>query len=649
MDISGLPLSELVVAVVSIGGTILGSRLLDRRKEIREVLEKRQLRIRSVIAALSELNHDLQVLENEFKPTDEELPRIARMFATLIQDSIDLDQKKILEWETDLNNAISEVKTIDVALYIRLLGEKKDFRNFFSRILIPYLSDYRAKDPSNKPELISFAIREFLNDLRATILGLSKELPIKERKAVAAEIIQLEAIPMHDDAVQIEIFELITKAIPFEISPPIEEKDLKWLNEKSENPALHVVLDHLQNFLPLLPGLFEKILFGNIASTLAPLLKTNDDGLNDWFITNSEEAEEIERYFSEFFFTDEELNAFVGNKEFGKLLIGIGKRFGFELPFKYRRCLIALQNGIVDANQLIAFLRDNRIPIVDHNVVHTVPFLPLGYNIEFEKSAQYERYIALSERLDGLTENVFFHGMTKDEITECEKSIGYLLPPYFRDFLLVFGVKQDLLPWLNWTDGEFLIAGMPLPEMDHGRFFIVGRRTEFGLFFISFSDPDSDMVYRLDFENGKQLIEMGSLPDLLETAVEEAIANYDSRSPNSEKIRKVELNFYSEDYDEVITPILDHLKMDELPAFEFRELANDVAIWKAELRFEGRSIEIQKHESFDPKFYPKFFLTLSEPITDLKSHSFVDFLRGCYKELQIKSHFLEYDFRKTLP
>ncbi|MBL0020480.1 MAG: hypothetical protein IPP17_29595 [Bacteroidetes bacterium] len=114
---------------------------------------------------------------------------------------------------------------------------------------------------------------------------------------------------------------------------------------------------------------------------------------------------------------------------------------------------------------------------------------------------------------------------------------------------------------------------------------------------------------------------------------------------NSEKLRKVEFHFFSKDYDQVITPILDHIQAEELPAFQFDCIEHDVAIWKADLHFEGKTVTMQRQEGFDATQFPRYFLTMTEPVTDLKTGSFIEFIRNCYKGDGDRHAVLEYDFR----
>ncbi len=644
MDISTLPLSELIVCVVSVAVTVLGTRLLDRRKEKREALERRRERIRIIVASFTDLEADLQSLEADFEPTDTALPRIAMLFIPLIQENIELDEAKILQWQSEFEKALADIKTLDVALYMRLLEEKRDFKGFFQMVLIPYLTQYRQTQ-KERPELISIALTGFLRELRETILGLCKELSNKEQLEMIAQLGSLDQHPSTDEDQQLQILELITFAVPIPLEKPIDSADLKWLNEKSENPALAILIDRAAELLPHLPGLLEKVMFGSFKSLIGPLMNMDSDSLKSWFSIDSEKESEIERLFENFLFTEEEQRAFVGNKEFSRLIVGIVQRFGVAVPFKYKRYLVGLQQGWITANQLIAYLRDGRIPVLPNKVHHTVPVLPDGYSRAVGGTESHSFYLEQRSRLENFDDRIFYHPMTVSEIYGSEAKIGYPLPPYFRDFLAVFGVKQDILPWLLWTDGAFFIPGGLLPEADQGRFITVGRLTGYGLYFLNFSNPNDQMVYKLEFEENKRLVPVGLFPDLVKKGIDEAIEMYQERTLNDEKIRKVEFHFYSKDYDAVLTPILDHIQAEDLPEFRFDTLENDVAIWKTTLQFEGKTVELERHEGFDDVIYPKYFLTVTEPITDLKSGSFVEFIRGCYKEKEIKLEFLEYDFR----
>ncbi|MBL0020483.1 MAG: hypothetical protein IPP17_29610 [Bacteroidetes bacterium] len=111
------------------------------------------------MATLSDLEDDLQSLEAEFESMEGGMPHIAKLIAPLIQDTIELDESKIRNWQQSFEAALGDIKTLDVALYMRLLQEKRDFTGFFQRVLIPYLERYRPTQ-KERPELISMALKD---------------------------------------------------------------------------------------------------------------------------------------------------------------------------------------------------------------------------------------------------------------------------------------------------------------------------------------------------------------------------------------------------------------------------------------------------------------------------------------------------------
>lgn len=478
------------------------------------------------------------------------------------------------------------------------------------------------------------------------MLELAKELPAKERSGIE-ETLEFEEEPIDpNDEMKSLALKLISDSIPIPLEKPLQIEELQWVEKESEGEALQIRFSKLFELIPLLPGLMEKVILTDFSKELPLLLSSEDEHWREWLSVDPEKEKEIEKTIREFRFTSEEEKLFKGDKKLAELIIAVSGRFGVSLPIKYRRYLVAIYQGWISPNDLISLLRDRRVPSLPFSRNHTIPALPEGYAKEIGKSGFLEFYLKEAERLTVHSDRVFFHPMSSEEILKTEEKTGYLLPPYFRDFLSVFGTKQEILPWMIWVDGAFGIDGNFVPESFKNTLYIIGRGTKHGQFFISFSEPLDPTVYLLEFGKEKSLVPVGQFTDLVKNGVDALIETYDDLRPNSEKVRKAVLHFFSGDYDKVIDPILEYIDADELPEFTFSKLEEDVVICHSEIQIKNRNIILERHEGFDPDEYPKFLLRLTEPLTDLKTDSFIDFFVRCYEEEDIFGFLTEEDFRE---
>ncbi|MBL0020482.1 MAG: hypothetical protein IPP17_29605 [Bacteroidetes bacterium] len=157
------------------------------------------------------------------------------------------------------------------------------------------------------------------------------------------------------EGTQLEVLELIASAVPIPLEHPIERKGSGMVGSEGRKMTSLNVADSLVELLVYLPGLMERVFFGNLKAMITPLILNQTDSLQEWLSIDDEKELEIEAAYEEFKFTTEEEATFVGNRDFGRLVLGIADRFGFEIPFQYRRCLVALEKGWISANELIIF------------------------------------------------------------------------------------------------------------------------------------------------------------------------------------------------------------------------------------------------------------------------------------------------------
>lgn len=53
-------------------------------------------------------------------------------------------------------------------------------------------------------------------------------------------------------------------------------------------------------------------------------------------------------------------------------------------------------------------------------------------------------YENIKQQLEPYKDIVFYYGLSEPEVTGIETEIGKRFPVYFREFLKVFGVRQDM-------------------------------------------------------------------------------------------------------------------------------------------------------------------------------------------------------------
>jgi hypothetical protein len=83
-------------------------------------------------------------------------------------------------------------------------------------------------------------------------------------------------------------------------------------------------------------------------------------------------------------------------------------------------------------------------------------------------------YLDIKRQLEPFNNKVFYFGLTETQVIDIEQEIGQTFPIYFRDFLKVFGVRQDLVFGLLRNEIDFIERTNYLPNDIKKSFILIG-------------------------------------------------------------------------------------------------------------------------------------------------------------------------------
>ncbi|ACU60960.1 SMI1/KNR4 family protein [Chitinophaga pinensis] len=83
-------------------------------------------------------------------------------------------------------------------------------------------------------------------------------------------------------------------------------------------------------------------------------------------------------------------------------------------------------------------------------------------------------YDKILEELYPFRDYVFYYGLSDSELTDLEQSIAQKFPDYYRDFLKLFGVRQDFVFGLLSRESDFVSAACNLPIDIRDKYVVVG-------------------------------------------------------------------------------------------------------------------------------------------------------------------------------
>lgn len=161
----------------------------------------------------------------------------------------------------------------------------------------------------------------------------------------------------------------------------------------------------------------------------------------------------------------------------------------------------------------------------------------------------------LKIRVDRFLETVYYEPMSEGEIVELEKRIGKSLNTVYREFLLTFGLVQDINDSINSSVEEILEDVDYLREKLPDYFPIfVDVDEEDTIYLMSTLNPESEKIFKVVDDDGKlgKIQYHTTLTDLLFNSIQEIERNESERCPNSEKINCFEYSFEREFYTDFI-------------------------------------------------------------------------------------------------
>jgi hypothetical protein len=145
--------------------------------------------------------------------------------------------------------------------------------------------------------------------------------------------------------------------------------------------------------------------------------------------------------------------------------------------------------------------------------------------------------------------------MSEGEIVDFEKRIGKQLNSVYHEFLLTFGLVQDILESINISeesmleDVDYLRDKLP----DYFPIFVDVDDVD-TIYLMSTSNPNIDKIYKVIDNNGKlgEIQPYKTLTELLSVSIQDIENEEEERCSNSEKINCFEYNFESEYYNDFI-------------------------------------------------------------------------------------------------
>jgi hypothetical protein len=98
-------------------------------------------------------------------------------------------------------------------------------------------------------------------------------------------------------------------------------------------------------------------------------------------------------------------------------------------------------------------------------------------------------------QLEPYKDRVFYHGLTETGISDIEKEIGSSIPAYFREFLKIFGVRQDFVFGLLRRERDFIENTNYLPADVKKSYIVIGDNGGEDYWLLNAIDHNDSNIY----------------------------------------------------------------------------------------------------------------------------------------------------------
>lgn len=165
-------------------------------------------------------------------------------------------------------------------------------------------------------------------------------------------------------------------------------------------------------------------------------------------------------------------------------------------------------------------------------------------------------YTEIKEKLIEFSKVVYYEPMTEDKILEIEKKIGQSIKPLYREYLLTFGMTQDVFEKLI-TDIDSFLEDFDFIKNSLKDYIPIFSDIDIEdtIYLINNKDLQDDFVYKVKIDSDDKIGQIKKLK-LFQQIIEESISklrkNYKNRCLNKDKVNNVEFIISGNDFTDFI-------------------------------------------------------------------------------------------------
>ena len=229
-------------------------------------------------------------------------------------------------------------------------------------------------------------------------------------------------------------------------------------------------------------------------------------------------------------------------------------------------------------------------------------------------------YDKIVEKLRPFRDYVFYYGLSDYELTDLEESIQQKFPDYYRDFLKLFGLRQDFVFGLLSRESDFVSATIDLPMDIRDKYVVIGDNGGEDCWLLNALDYADTNIYEWQHWSDGDVVKMDyDFQGLLDQSLSNLLDFQGDRTKNEDKSWCVQFSIKTNEEQRIYSSI--PLVLSQEWTYKGVSSAN-VHSFEAKAKLAQKDIKFKRLEyaTWDS---PMYFFNLREPVSQFGQYSLI--------------------------
>ena len=248
-------------------------------------------------------------------------------------------------------------------------------------------------------------------------------------------------------------------------------------------------------------------------------------------------------------------------------------------------------------------------------------------------------YTEILRQIEPYKDTIYFHGLTEEEVLNIEKNSKSKFPNYFREFLKIFGVRQDLFFGLLNKEDDFVQKKEYLPNHIKKSFVIIGDNGGEDFWLLNRKDEKDTNVYEWKHWLDGKVEKIGyDFETLLKDNITKLSDTEIKRETNDKKSWCVQFAITTDDEQKIYSTI----PMTLIQDWELMEISPvQVHCYKTKAKLIDKEISFSRQEYIGWSS-PIFYFELEEPVINFGKYSLIKDIDNKLKQTFSKYSLVDY-------